>query len=62
VKDTAHRLGFDWKTAVFGRVTSAYQVQYPNGDADQLVNIPEVRFDTPVPAIISGQEEGDEKR
>jgi len=63
VKATARRLGFDWATAVFGRVTSAYQVQYPSGDAAQLVNIPEVKFDTPVPAIISGQkEEGDEKR
>lgn len=57
VKEVAAKLGFDWQTAVFGRTTSAYQIQYPNGDADQLVNIPEVKFDTPVPIIISGQKE-----
>lgn len=57
VKDVAVKLGFDWEMAVFGRVTSAYQVQYPHGDADQLVNIPEVMFDTAVPTIISGQKE-----
>lgn len=57
VKEVATKLGFDWKMAVFGRVTSAYQVQYPHGDASQLVNLPEVLFDTVVPTIISGQEE-----
>lgn len=57
VKEVSAKLGFDWKTAVFGRVTSAYQIQYPDGDASQLVNIPEVKFDTPVPTIISGQKE-----
>lgn len=57
VKAVAAKLGFDWQMAVFGRTTSAYQIQYPNGDADQLVNIPEVKFDTPVPTIISGQKE-----
>lgn len=55
VKEAAVRLGFDWSTAVFGRVTSAYQVQYPTGDADKLVTIPKVAFSEPVPIIISGQ-------
>ena len=55
VKDAATRLGFDWENAVFGSVTEAYQQQYPSGDASQLVNIPEVRFDSPVPGIISGR-------
>ena len=57
VREAAAQLGRNWNKAVFGRVTSAYQVQYPTGDADQLVNIPEVKFDTPVPTIISGQKE-----
>lgn len=57
VKQVAAKLGFDWQAAVFGRTTSAYQIQYPDGDADQLVNIPEVKFDTPVPTIINGQKE-----
>jgi adenylate cyclase class 2 len=57
VKDAASALGFDWNDAVFGRVTSAYQVQYPEGDADQLVNVPKVAFDAPIPTIISGQKE-----
>lgn len=56
VKRAAARLGFDWNDAVFGRVTSAYQAQYPRGDADKLVTVPRVAFDDPVPAIISGQE------
>jgi adenylate cyclase class 2 len=57
VKQVASKLGFDWANAVFGRVTSAYQIQYPEGDADKLVTIPIVAFDQPVPAIISGQKE-----
>lgn len=55
VKEAARRLGFDWSSAVFGRVTSAYQAQYPDGDANKLVTIPNVAFDRPVPTIISGQ-------
>ncbi|MDN5275246.1 MAG: uncharacterized protein JWP06_1147 [Candidatus Saccharibacteria bacterium] len=54
VKAAAARLGFTWDDAVFGSATSAYQVQYPEGDATQLVNIPIVAFDQPVPVIISG--------
>lgn len=57
VKDAAERLGFDWGTAVFGKVTQVYQRQYPDGDASKLVTIPEVMFDHPVPDIISGQRE-----
>jgi adenylate cyclase class 2 len=57
VKGVASRLGFNWDDAVFGRVTSAYQIQYPNGDADKLVTIPVVAFDQPIPEIISGRKE-----
>lgn len=59
VREVADQLGFTWEDAVFGRITSAYQIQYPKGNADQLVNIPEVKFDTLVPNIISGQKEGE---
>lgn len=61
IKEVASQLGFNWSDAVFGRVTSAYQVQYPHGDADQLVTIPEVKFDLPIPNIISGQKENEDE-
>lgn len=54
VKKVAAQLGYDWSQAVFGKVTSAYQIQYPSGDADKLVTIPTVAFDMPVPEVISG--------
>lgn len=57
VKTTTAQLGFMWNDAVFGRVTSAYQLQYPAGDADKLNTIPVVAFDQLVPEIISGQKE-----
>jgi adenylate cyclase class 2 len=57
VRDAASELGFSWELAVFGSVTSAYQVQYPEGDSRQLINIPRVSFDLPVPTVISGKEE-----
>lgn len=56
VREAARRLGFDWANAVFGRVTSAYQAQYPDGDANKLVTLPKVAFSEPLPVIISGQE------
>lgn len=57
VRNAALLLGFEWNTAVFGSVTTAYQAQYPEGDASQLVNIAKVAFDEPIPNIISGQKE-----
>ena len=57
VKDAASRLGFDWNMAVFGKVTEAYQRQYPDGDARKLVTIANVAFDQPIPNIISGQKD-----
>lgn len=55
VKEVAARLGFDWNNAVFGSVTTAYQAQYPLGDASRLVDIPNVAFGQPIPEVISGQ-------
>jgi adenylate cyclase, class 2 len=57
VRDAAAELGFAWETAVFGSVTAAYQVQYPEGDSRQLINTPHVSFDQPIPSVISGKEE-----
>jgi adenylate cyclase class 2 len=54
VRDAAKELGFDWNEAIFGSVTEAYQHQYPDGNAREVVNIPRVAFDEPLPAIISG--------
>lgn len=54
VKSAAAQLEFNWDDAVFGGATTAYRAQYPDGDASQLVNVPIVAFDTPIPAIISG--------
>lgn len=57
VKEVASDLGFDWSDAVFGSVTVAYQAQYPDGDSRKLITLPAVKFDEPVPQIISGQKE-----
>lgn len=56
VKKVAEQLGFRWSEAVFGRVTSAYQKQYPKGKANKLVTLPRVAFDSAIPDIISGRE------
>jgi len=57
VKATAAQLGFDWNDAVFGKVTSAYQVQYPEGNASKLNTIPLVAFNQSLPDIISGRKD-----
>ena len=54
VKQVAHTLGFEWSDAVFGSVTEVYQHQYPQGNARELINIPHLAFDQPLPVVISG--------
>lgn len=54
VKRAAEKLGFGWADAVFGSVTEVYQHQYPNGSARELVNMPRIAFDEPLPEVISG--------
>lgn len=54
VKDTAVMLEFEWKDAVFGKVTELYQRQYPKGDSSKTVTVPRLTFDSPLPAVISG--------
>lgn len=53
VKSVASTLGFDWSTAVFGDVMSAYRAQYPHlGIHDTVGNIPEVKFDLELPELL----------
>lgn len=58
VREVAGLLGFDWSEVFVGSVTDIYKRKYPKGKANQLVNVPRVTFDEPVPAIISGNEVG----
>ena len=55
VRNTARQLGFDWESAVFGKVTTAYQKQYPAMKLDQFGTIERAVFGDPIPEIISGQ-------
>lgn len=53
LRDTATKLGLDWKNAVFGDVMAAYRVEYPHlGEHDTIGNIPEVKFDDPLPELL----------
>lgn len=50
VKDVSNKLGFDWKDAVFGSVTTAYRAQYPDISADEHISmIPRIKFNLPKP-------------
>lgn len=58
VREVSELIGFSWNDAFVGSVTELYKRKYPKGEANQLVNVPRVTFDIPVPAIISGNETG----
>lgn len=62
VRDAAEKLGFSWSHAVFGAVTSLYQLQYPNGQAHKLITMPHVAFDQPLPDLISGRKDAPDER
>lgn len=50
IKAVAEKLLLNWQHAVFGDVMVAYRTQYPHIGANETVgNLPEVRFDMPVP-------------
>lgn len=54
VKKTSDKLGFSWSEAVFGDVMAAYRVQYPHLTVkDTVGDIPEVKFDDPLPDLLS---------
>lgn len=50
VREAAQRLGFDWKDAVFGSVDVVYHRDFPNMTVRGVIDIKEVRFNSPVPA------------
>lgn len=53
VISTAEKLGFDWDKAIFGDVMAAYRVQYPHLSLNDTVgNLPNVRFDDPLPDLL----------
>lgn len=52
VKATAALLGFKWSDAVFGAVTQAYEAQYLNTDATEIIMLAEIMFDHPLPEIL----------
>ena len=50
VMDVSKKLGFSWKTAVFGSVTVAYRQQYTDITSDDHISaIPEIKFNLPRP-------------
>lgn len=50
VKEVSAHLGFDWKEAVFGSVTTAYRAQYPSITKDEHISkIPRIIFGAPKP-------------
>lgn len=52
VKEVAAQLGFTWEDAVFGAVTQAYEAQYPNTQASDIIMTPEIKFELPLPDIL----------
>lgn len=55
VKEVASKLGFVWSDAAFGDVMTAYRAEYPQtgiSPEDMVYNLPNVRFDDPVPTIL----------
>lgn len=57
VRKVANQLGFSWKNALFGDVMAVYRAQYPHLSAQDTVgNIPEVRFNDPLPELLTGSE------
>jgi adenylate cyclase class 2 len=52
VREVAGQLGFAWGDAVFGAVTQAYEAQYPNTQAADIIMTPEIKFELPLPDIL----------
>lgn len=53
IKETSHRLGFDWNEAKFGSVDIAYMNQYPGmKPSESISEVGEVRFDRPLPEFL----------
>ncbi len=53
IKKIAKKLGFNWNDATFRDVMIAYRKQYPHLTAkDTIGNIPEVKFNAPLPSLL----------
>lgn len=55
VKAAAEDLGFKWEDAAFGDIMTAYRAQYPATGTtreDMVYNLPNVRFEDALPAIL----------
>lgn len=61
VMRAAKDLGFEWTAGVFGSVTEAFNIQYPNARNPRgLIDLPEVKFGAPLPDIFKPHD--DEER
>jgi adenylate cyclase, class 2 len=57
IQGVAKELGLDWNNAGFGSVDTAYMAQYKGMKEDDSVgDIPEVKFDMPVPQYFKDRE------
>jgi adenylate cyclase class 2 len=54
VRDVAQKLAFEWNTAMFGSVDVIYSRDYPNRTNRGVIDVKEVRFDSPVPKEFIG--------
>lgn len=54
VRNAAQKLGFEWGTAMFGSVDVIYGRDYPNRTNRGVIDVKEVRFDSPVPKEFVG--------
>lgn len=52
VKETAEKLGFSWKDAVFGSADVIYKLEYPHLKNRGVIDVKEVRFEDPAPELL----------
>lgn len=55
VKDTASKLGFEWSSAAFGDIMTAYRAEFSGMGTtydDMIYNLPTIRFGDPQPNIL----------
>ena len=56
MRQTADKLGYEWKDAVIGSVDVVYEREYPKLTNRGVIDIAEVRFGDPIPAEFLGNE------
>lgn len=50
IRNAADKLGFNWDDAIFGHIDALYEQQYDFEGVRGVIDLPEVRFNTPIPA------------